>query len=191
MKFTKVAADTFKKLQLNAGVLLHTFDPDSAEMDRENIVGATSGGVSFTATPTYSDRGADIDNIPDNMMELKELDNWSATMTGTYVTIDANQVKNLLAAADVTGDAITPRNDLDISDFKDIWWVGDYSDVNDDENGGMMAIHLMNALSTGGLSVRSSDDGKGMFDFTYTAHYSLEDPDKVPFEIYVKTGSAA
>lgn len=190
MKFTKVAADTFKKLQLNAGVLLNTFDPSVAKVDRANIIGATSGGVTFTATPTYSDRGADIDNIPDNMMELKELDNWVATMSGTYVTIDVAQVKSLLGAADVTDDAVTPRNDLDISDFADVWWVGDYSDDNSEENGGMMAIHIMNALSTGGFSVRSSDDGKGMFAFTYTAHYSLEDPDKVPFEIFVRAGAS-
>ena len=190
MKFTKVAADLFKKLQLNAGVLLHTFDPEAAEMDRGNIIGATNGGVTFTATPTFSDRGADIDNVPDNMMELKELDNWSATMSGTYVTIDANQVKSLLAAADVEGDAITPRNDLDISDFEDVWWVGDYSDDNSEESGGMMAIHIINALSTGGFSVKSSDDGKGMFSFTYTAHYSLADPEKIPFEIFVRAGSA-
>lgn len=191
MKYTKVAADTFKKLQLNAGVLLNTFNPESAEVDRETIIGATSGGVTFSATPTYSDRGSDIDNIPDNMMELKELDNWVATMTGTYVTIDAAQVKALLAAADVDGDKITPRNDISTEDFEDIWWVGDYSENNSEDGGGMVAIHLMNALSTGGFSVRSSDDGKGMFDFTYTAHYSLEDPDKVPFEIYVKAGAAA
>lgn len=190
MKFTKVAADTFKKLQLNAGVLLHTFDPEAAELNRNNIIGATSGGVTFTATPTFSDRGSDIDNIPDNMMELKELDNWAATMSGTYVTIDANQVKSLLAAADVDGEAITPRNDLDLSDFEDVWWVGDYSDDNSEDSGGMMAIHIINALSTGGFSVRSADDGKGMFAFTYTAHYSLEDPDKVPFEIFVRAGAS-
>ena len=189
MKFTKIPETTFKNLQLNAGVLLSAFNPATAEVANESIIGATTGGVNFTATPTFSDYGEDIDNCPKNMMELKKLDSWEISMSGTYVTVDVNAVKALVGAADVSGNKITPRNDVKISDFSDIWWVGDYSDQNGDTNGGYVAIHMMNTLSTGGFAIQSSDNGKGNFAFTYTAHYSMEAQDTVPFEVYVKAGT--
>ena len=189
MKYTKIPETTFKNLQLNAGVLLSAFNPESATVANESIIGATTGGVNFTATPTFSDYGEDIDNCPKNMMELKKLDSWDITMSGTYVTVDANAVKALVGAADVSGNKITPRNDLKLTDFTDVWWVGDYSDQNGETNGGFVAIHMMNALSTGGFAIQSSDNGKGNFAFTYTAHYSMDAQDTVPFEVYVKAGT--
>ena len=190
MKLTKIPETTFKNLQLNAGVLLSTFNPETAEVTNTSIIGATTGGVNFTATPTFSDYGEDIDNCPKNMMELKKLDSWEISMSGTYVTVDANAVKALVGAADVSGNKITPRNDLELTDFTDVWWVGDYSDKNGETNGGFVAIHMMNAHSTGGFAIQSSDNGKGNFAFTYTAHYSMSAQETVPFEVYVKAGTA-
>lgn len=190
MKYTKIPETTFQNLQLNAGVLLSAFNPESATVANESIIGATTGGVNFTATPTFSDYGEDIDNCPNNMMELKKLDSWEISMSGTYVTVDANAVKSLVGAADVSVNKITPRNDVLLTDFTDIWWVGDYSDKNGETNGGFVAIHMMNALSTGGFAIQSSDNGKGNFAFTYTAHYSMDAQETVPFEVYVKAGTA-
>ena len=189
MKYTKIPETTFQNLQLNAGVLLSAFDPGTATVANESIIGATTGGVNFTATPTFSDYGEDIDNCPKNMKELKNLDSWEINMSGTYVTVDANAVKSLVGAADVSGNKITPRNDLKLTDFTDVWWVGDYSDKNGEKNGGFVAIHMMNALSTGGFAIQSSDNGKGNFAFTYTAHYSMDAQDTVPFEVFVKAGT--
>ena len=190
MKYTKIPETTFQNLQLNAGVLLSAFNPTSATVADESIIGATTGGVNFTATPTFSDYGEDIDNCPKNMKELKKLDSWEISMSGTYITVDANAVKSLVGAADVSGNKITPRNDVLLSDFTDIWWVGDYSDKNGETNGGFVAIHMMNTLSTGGFAIKSSDNGKGNFAFTYTAHYSMDAQGTVPFEVYVKAGTA-
>ena len=189
MKFTKIPETTFQNLQLNAGVLLSTFNPETAEVTNTSIIGATTGGVNFTATPTFSDYGEDIDNCPKNMMELKKLDAWEISMSGTYVTVDVNAVKSLVGAADVSANKVTPRNDVKLSDFTDVWWVGDYSDQNGETNGGYVAIHMMNTLSTGGFAIQSSDNGKGNFAFTYTAHYSMDAQDTVPFEVYVKDGT--
>ena len=189
-KFTKIPADTFKQLQINAGIILKDFTPASGTFKAADQLGATTGGVTFTATPTFSDYGDDVDNCPKNMKELKKLDSWEISLSGTYVTVDANAVKALVGAADVSGNKITPRNDLKLTDFTDVWWVGDYSDQNGETNGGYVAIHMMNALSTGGFAIKSSDNGKGNFAFTYTAHYSMSAQDTVPFEVYVKAGTA-
>ena len=189
MKFTKIPETTFQQLQLNAGVLLRNFDPASAEVDNADIIGATSGGVTFAAVPTYSDFGDDIDNCPKNMLELKNLDSWAITMGGSFVTVDTAAAQLLIAAADAAENKVTPRNDITDEDFGDIWWVGDYSDKNGETNGGYIAIRMMNALSTGGFSLQTSDRAKGTFAFTFTAHYSMTAQETVPFEVYIKAGT--
>lgn len=189
MKFTKIPENTFKEMQLNAGVILSTFDPSTATVTAANIMAATTGGVAFDAVPSFKDMGENVDNCPKNMKELKKLDTWDVKMSGTMVTITPAIVKSLLAAAEVATEKITPRKDLKEEDFSDIWWVGDYSDINDDSNGGFCAIHMMNALSTGGFKLKSGDNDNGQFAFEYTAHYSIAAQDTVPFEVYVKAGT--
>ena len=195
MKYTKIPTDTFRNLQLNAGVLLKSFDVDTQTLAADSIVGATSGGVSFTAVPSFNDFGEDIDNCPKNMKEMKKLDSWEAKMSGTFASVSKSLAKTLVGAADLSGAKITPRNDLAAADFSDLWWVGDYSEVNEDGTStgkaGFIAIHLLNSLSTGGFSIQSSDKGKGQFEFEFTGHYSMEDQDKVPFELYIQEGTAA
>ena len=192
MRFTQIPANTFKELQLNAGILTSNFAPTTGTVESNAMLGATSGGVSFTATPTYTDLGDDIDNCPKNMMELKKLESWEVKMSGTFLTVNTAQAKSLMAAADIGASdttKITPRNDVAITDFDDIWWIGDYSDKNGATNGGYIAIHMMNALSTGGFQLQSSDKAKGQFAFEYTAHYSMDTPNTVPYEIYIKAGT--
>lgn len=193
MKYTKIPSDTFQKLQLNAAIIAKNFVPSTGTLEAEDQIGATTGGIAFNAAPTYSDFGEDIDNCPKNMKELKKLDSWEVTASGTFVTVDTATAKSLIGAADIGSPdttKVTPRNDVLDADFSDIWIVGDYSDKNGATNGGFIAIHLMNALSTGGFQLQTSDKAKGQFAFTYTAHYSMDAQDTVPFEVYVKAGTA-
>lgn len=188
MKFTKIPETAFEEIQLNAGVLLRTFEPSTAEIQLTNILGATTGGFKFSDTVTYKDFGDDIDNCPKNMKELKKIESHEVKASGTYVTVNANLVKSLIGAADVASTKITPRNDLTDGDFTDLWWVGDYSSKNGETKGGYIAIHMMNTLNTGGFQIQTGDKSKGQFAFEYMAHYSMEEQDKVPYEVYVKSG---
>lgn len=189
-KYTKIPTSTFQTLQINAGVLLSSFTPNSASVVDANILGATSGGVKFAATPSFTDFGEDIDNCPKNTKELKRLDDWDVKLSGNFVTVSPDLAARLAAAADVASNKITPRRDLASADFKDIWFVGDYSDKNGATNGGFVAIHMMNTLSTGGFQLQTGDKAKGQFAFEFTAHFSMDAQDTVPFEIYVQAGTA-
>lgn len=192
MKYTQIPATAFQNIQLNAGILVDNFNPATGVIG--NIVGATSGGVNFTDSVEYTDFGEDIDNCPKNTMELKQLDSHEVTMSGTFVTLSAATAKMLAGAADVDGSDAThiiPRNDILTSDFKTIWWIGDYSDVNTGDNAGFVAIKMLNALNTGGFQIQSTDKGKGQFAFTFTGHYSMSAQSTVPYEIFVKQGSGS
>ena len=191
-KFTRVKEDAFQTMQLNAGILLDDFDPSSGTFEDENILGATSGGTNFTATPEYEDFGEDVDNCPINMKEFKQITSIEVLMSGTFVTVTAALAQRLVGAADIaSGDntKIVPRNTLKDTDFKDLWWVGDYSDKNGATKGGFVAIHMLNSLSTGGFQIQSGNREKGQFAYEFTGHYSLANQDQVPFEVYVKAGA--
>lgn len=192
MKYTQIPSTAFKNIQLNAGILVDAFTPSTGVIG--NLLGATSGGVNFTDTVEYKDFGEDIDNCPKNMLELKKLDKHEVKMTGTFVTINAATAKWLAGAADVDdidSTHIIPRNDILASDFKDIWWIGDYSDDNTGDNAGFVAIHMMNALNTGGFQIQTTDKEKGKFAFEFMGHYSMGAQDTVPYEIFVRQGGVA
>lgn len=191
LKFTKMPEDAFEKLQLNAGILVDSFTPSTGVIG--NILGATSGGIQFATNPSYSDFGEDVDNCPANMKELKHLDGMDPTMSGTFLTCTPAVIKDLVAAADVDATDTTkvvPRSELKDSDFKEVWWIGDYSDVNTGTNAGFLAIRLMNALNQAGFQIQSGKNAKGQMAFEYHGHYSMSAQETVPFEIYCKGGTA-
>ena len=191
MKYTQIPSTAFKNIQLNAGILADGFTPATGTVNR--LLGATSGGVNFTDTVEYKDFGEDIDNCPKNTKELKKLDSHEVKISGDFVTVDAATAKMLAGAADVDDldpTHIVPRNDLVDTDFQDIWWIGDYSDKNTGDNAGFVAIHIMNALNTGGFQIQSTDKEKGKFAFEFTGHYSMEAQDTVPYEIYIREGGS-
>lgn len=179
-KFTVIPQDTFDGLQLDAGVLLNTFDPATpAAPDDEDIICATTGGITVACVPTFSDLGEDVDNVPNNMKELKHLDGWECTMSTTSLGTSPALIKMALGCADIDGTSkIVPRADLKQSDFSDIWWVGDRAD------GGMVAVQLKNALSTGGFSLQTTKNGKGQIALTITGHVSINAQKEVPMVFY-------
>lgn len=186
-KFTVIPQSTFEQLQLDAGVLLKTFDPATgAAPNDEDIICATTGGINVTCVPTYSDMGEDVDNCPMNMMELKKLDSWECGMSFTSLGTSLESIHLALGAADIdtaTG-KVTPRREVKRTDFSDVWWVGDRAD------GGMVAIQLKNALSTGGFSLQTTKNGKGQVSVALTGHVSLNAQDVVPMVFYSRAAVA-
>lgn len=183
MKYTQIPVETFDQLQINAGMLLNKFNPATPPAEEDKL-GATTGGINFTATPTYSDFGEDIDNCPKNTLELKRQDDVEVKMSGTFVTISTESCKRLISAADISTEdpnKIVPRRDLKLEDFQALYWVGDYGATD----GSYIMIHIMNALNTGGFKLQSTDKKKGQFAFEFTGHYSMKAQDVVPYEIAI------
>ena len=181
-KFTVIPQDTFESLQLDAGVLLNTFDPANpvAPAD-EDIITATTGGITVTATPNFSDLGEDVDNVPNNMLEFKNLDSWDMSIATTGLGTSPRLIRLALGCADIDSDnpsKIIPRKDVKRSDFADIWWVGDRAD------GGVVAVKIKNALATGGFSLQTTKNGKGQTGITLTGHVSITAQNEMPMEFY-------
>lgn len=184
--FTKVTSEAVKGIQVNAGVILKKFDTTKAAApEDEDIICATTGGITASCTPTVTDFGEDIDNCPKNVKEMMQIDGWDCTLSFTAVNITPELIRIALGAADIdatnTG-KVTARSYYDTTnDFDDIWFVGDLN------TGGYVAIKLYNAIGTGGLEIKTTDKGKGNISVTLTGCVSLDDPEVVPMEFYVST----
>lgn len=184
--YTKIPLDTFNNMGLNAGIMTTSFDPANPPSEDElmkTLIGATTGGIEVDITPDYTDLGEDIDNCPKNTLELKQLNGWTIIVSTTFVTMSKDSTVLQLGPASVVDEAtgqIKLRNYVQDSDFKDVWWIGDYNQGN-----GFIAICIKNALSTGGMKLKSTDQGKLTNDCELTAHYSIKDQDTVPVDIYI------
>ena len=182
MRFTKIPLNTFNELQLNAGILLKDFDISTGTFADSDMLTATTGGLQVQVKPTFEDLGSDIDNCPKNTKELKyKSDADEVTVGGTALNINSDMLMLMLGAADkdATTGKITPRKDLKLADFKSLWWVGDLS------NGGYVAVKVIDALSTDGFSLKTTDKGKAQCAFTLTGHTSIDAQDIIPVEFYI------
>lgn len=175
---TKIPQDTFQALQLDAGVLLNTFNPAAPAVTDSAIICATTGGIQVSCVPTYSDLGEDVDNCPNNMKELKKLESWECKISTSCLGTSVEAIRLALGAADIASSKVTPRRDLNQSDFSDIWWVGDRAD------GGLVAVKLINSLSTGGFSIQTNKNGKGTISLELTGHVSINAQNVMPMEFY-------
>lgn len=175
--------NAFDDLILDAGVLVTDFTPAATpSIDKDDIISATTGGITISVTPTFKDFAEDVDNAPNNTLEFKQIDDYECTITTTALDLTADGARLILGAADVDGtntNLIIPRRTLKSTDFADLWWIGSKAD------GGYVAVHLINALSTGGFSISVAKKDKGKLAVTFMGHVSVDSPSDVPVEIYV------
>ena len=184
-RFTQVKLDAFKEIQVEAGIILTDFNPANPVIDRSKIIAVTSGGITITCKPSYVDYFEDVDNVPNNTKEGKQVDDYECSISATTIDISAAGVKLGIGPADIDANddtRITPRAEVKLADFKDFWWVGDRAD------GGFVACQILNALSTDGFALKTTKKGKGTTTLTLTGHYSMNSVDTVPMNFYVVEG---
>ena len=192
MQFTQVPSTTFSTLQINAGIIVDEFTPSTGVIG--NLLCATSGGITFNANPSYEDFGSDVDNVPANTKQLKRVVSYDPTVSSNAVTMTAALAAKMSGpGAFATGDPThyVPAHGFATDVADDIWVIGDYSDKNTGAaNAGFVAIHIKDAINTGGFQWTTTKDGKGQFALDMHGHYDINSPDVVPSDIYIKAGTA-
>ena len=180
---TRVPADFYNSVQKDAGILLKTFDPaNPIEPKDEDIITPTTGGISISCVPETQDLYEDIDNVPNNTAEGKDITGWTVTLSTTAIGVNEDTIALALGAYEVgTSDgSIKPRRNYKIEDYKDIYWVGDMADSTK-----LLCAVVKNAVSTGGFSLQTSKNGKGQLALELTGHTKLNEQEVVPAEFYV------
>lgn len=179
--FYVVNPEAFKEIVKGAGIVLSEYDPSApGTVDKTKIICTTTGGIQVSAVDTYKDDGEDLDNVPSNMMEFKRRTGKECKISFTATTANADALKLYLGGANVSGNKITPKMELETTDFlKKIWVVAKRG------TSGAFAACLKNVLSDGGLSMQTTDDGNGKCTVSLLGHYSIDAQDEVPLELYV------
>lgn len=195
---TALRADTFNKLQLNAGVLLKDLNyesvTDAAALKTAianiisggsspigTLLGATRGGGTFTVT--RETRTPEIDGMRYGFKGSDFVDSTDAYLSTTLLEVTPDNIADLLA----TGTAVTSGKKTTVtmntaitsSDYlTNICWIGDLAD------GQLVLICLKNAINTADFTFTYTDKGEGTLAAEFHARQAaVDDYDKAPFEI--------
>ena len=191
MQYTRVMPGAVNKIQLNASIMVDSFNPATGVFG--NILGLTSGGVTFNSNTAFEDFGANIDNADPGTWQFQRITSHDPTVSGTFISIDERMAKRLMAAGVISQNGrVTPTHTLKPSDFEDFWIVGDYSASNDGAGtAGFHAIHISHGLNKTGYQWKTNDKGKGEFAFEIHGHYDADYPGVPPYEVYIKAGTGS
>lgn len=187
-RITGQTSETKENLLLGAGVFAKGYVPGTDTLDnlKENkkLLGATTGGGTFTATK--NGHYLQIDGMPENTKGNYILDSWGTTLQITLQETTVDTLKLALTAAktdDTTTKGYTtiiPKNGLEDEDYEDsVSFIGRLSGSNDP-----VVITIFNAISTSDLSINPQDGQESSIQVTLTGHYDPEDTETPPFKIY-------
>lgn len=184
--YSGFTADTAKSLLLDAGAFFKNFELGTDTFDTAvtsgKLIGATSGGGSFTAIPSI--RRIEIDGVKGAAKGLQVIDEWVVTLTANMKEVKQDTLLLALASGNAVDGAvgyknITANNYIELSDYIDnITWVGKLSGSDNP-----VIIQVKNALSTSGLTLNTADKAEAVIALSFVAHYDTADLDNPPFII--------
>ena len=169
----KIKKEDFAQIQMDAAMILNKFDTTGHQaVQPADIVCLTTGDVGVNVTPQTVDQGEDVNGCPPGLAELMDIQGWDAKISFTALNITPEILALSLGAADVASDHVTPRSTFNVAkDFKDTWLVGKKT------GGGVVAVQLKKALSSAGLQLTTTKNGKGQLAVELTGHPSIDDED--------------
>lgn len=179
---TKLSADAANNVQVQAGLLLNTFDiTNPVEPNDSAIICATTGDYNITCQPETRDFFEDVNNAQNNTKEGKQITGWKCGLSVNALEVTEETLKLALGAADVgTDGGIHPRSKYNMSDFKSVYWIGDMVDESK-----LFVVVMDDTVSTGGVSFTSTKNGKGKMALELTPHASFATPTVVPMAFYI------
>lgn len=187
-RITGQTSETKERLLLGAGVFAKGYVPGTDTLEslktNDKLLGATTGGGTFTATK--NGHYLQIDGMPENTKGNYILDSWGTTLEMTLQETTVETLKFALTAA-ATDDTTTkgyttiiPKNGMEDEDYEDsVSFVGRLSGSNDP-----VVITIFNAIATSDLKINPQDGKESSIQVTLTGHYDPDDPETPPFKIY-------
>ena len=199
---TAARKDTFKSLQLNAGVILVNFDVSSyndaeslktalaaAIADGSKLLGATRGGGTHTITRDM--RQVDVDGVRGRFVGQEIVDGGDVYISTTLVEQTPEHLKAVIGNADIDDThpnhvIVKVRLAIDDSDYiSNVIWIGDTSE-------GFMAIELFNGLNTADMTFTWADKNEGTATAEFHGHVDdMEDTEYLPVNYHFFTPSTA
>lgn len=184
-----LTAKTTEKLVLDAGAFFKNYkvgtDTFETAVTSGKLLGATKGGGSFTAVPSF--RNIEIDGLRGEAKGTKILETWEIKLGATVVEVTPDTLQTALAVSEkATEDGITThevvKGKMCITDadyIENITWVGNLSGSEEP-----VIIQVFNALNTKGLELGFEDKSEATIELEFTGHFDMKKANEVPFKIY-------
>jgi hypothetical protein len=178
-----ITADTVKNMLLDAGAVYVNY----GEVD-ERLIGATSGGNSFTVEREIKE--IEIDGARGKVKGARRIITENASLTINLLEMSVENFKMALTAADVSdvmddtgttkiADKIQPRGQILDSDYlKNVALVTTVSGTDQP-----CVIILYNVLADDEIELELEDKEEGKPEIVLSAHYDPANLSQVPYEI--------
>lgn len=182
--------EDFEDMAYGSAILVKDFDPTTFEPPAEgDTYMVTTGDISINDNFTRVDLGEDVNGIYFAYKELQVITaKEAATVTVTALNFGVEDIRRALGAADIdsqNSNKVTTRLYYKPTDFENIALI--FPKVG----GGYVALVMSNALSTGGLGITTTKNGKATMSLTITAYRSIENKTKAEIEYYSYTPSTS
>ncbi|MBQ0112230.1 MAG: hypothetical protein KBT03_03780 [Bacteroidales bacterium] len=169
----------FKNLEISEDGTIESFEDAVAA---GKLLGATRGGGEFSAVPEV--RQIEVDGVAGRAKGLEVIDSWDVYIKATILEITEDTLATALCASETetgtTHDKITAKNSIELTDYiGNIAWVGTLSGSDKP-----VVIVVYNAINTDGLVMTTTDKNEASIGTTFYGHYTQDDLDHPPFEIY-------
>lgn len=184
-----LTAKTTEKLVLDAGAFFKNYkvgtDTFETAVTSGKLLGATKGGGSFTAVPSF--RNIEIDGLRGEAKGTKILETWEIKLGATVVEVTPDTLQTALAVSEkttesgiTTHEVIKGKMCIADSDYiENITWVGNLSGSEEP-----VIIQVYNALNTKGLELGFEDKSEATIELEFTGHFDMKKANEVPFNIY-------
>ncbi|MDD7306607.1 MAG: hypothetical protein PUG67_08460 [Peptoniphilaceae bacterium] len=183
-------SNTTKHLVFDAGAFFKNYDIKSDTFDSaieaNKLIGATKGGGSFKAIPTF--REIELDGMRGALKGTKILESWEVTIGANVAEVTpSNLALSLGVSSAIESLEANPQNykkvtgKMCISDkdyLDNITWVGTISGSDEP-----VIIQVYNALNTKGLELSFEDKGELVIEMEFVGHFDMKNKE-VPFAIY-------
>lgn len=175
--------DDFMSMAYGSAILVKDFDPTTFTPPAEgDTFLCTTGDINIQDNVNRIDLGEDVNGIYFQYKELQVITGKAAsTVTITALNFNTEGLRRALGNADIDSqdnNKIVTRLYYKPEDFENLALV--YPKVG----GGYVALVMPNSLSTGGLSITTTKNGKANMSLTITAFRSIESKATPEIEYY-------
>lgn len=170
--------DTLKHLMLDAGAVYSNYN-----LVNEKLMGATSGGCTFSIVPKT--REIKIDGIKGPWKGGTQIISTEVTLAINFLEVTTDILKSALMAevdsvTNIGYDTITGKTTIELDDY--IENIALVSTLSGSPTKPVIII-LKNALSSDGIKFASKDNDDNIIPTTFTAHIDPLTPTIIPYEI--------
>lgn len=182
--------------------------PENGSSERKTLVQKDNGGFKV---PTYKTITVTTDYLLQTADVTERVWHQEAQESGEFICFDGQRFvfaptinhidyewcEEML---DANGDTFTIRDRvdstyegyesaIDSSQFMDVWWVGEFSGtpeptITSRASNQILAIHMYDALSSGGLQLKTKDKELATIPFEFKSYYT-EETERPPFAVYI------